>query len=54
MSKHSHVETVFIAGKVKKWRGILVGIDMPRVLRSMKEARDGVLRRTEFEVNLLG
>jgi cytosine/adenosine deaminase-related metal-dependent hydrolase len=49
----SHVETVFIAGKVKKWRGSLVGVDMPRVLQSMKEARDGVLRRANFEVNLL-
>ena len=50
----SHVETVFIAGKVKKWRGSLVGVDMPRVLRSMKEARDGVLRRANFQVDLLG
>ena len=49
-----HVEAVFIAGKVKKWRGTLVGVDMPHVLRSMQEARDGVLRRAGFEVNLLG
>jgi cytosine/adenosine deaminase-related metal-dependent hydrolase len=49
-----HVEAVFIAGKVKKWRGNLVGVDMPHVLRSMQEARDGVLRRAGFQVNLLG
>src|SRR5262249_37579732 len=29
----SHVEAVFIAGKVKKWRGSLVGVDATRVLR---------------------
>src|SRR5438132_3529328 len=29
----SHVETVFIGGKVRKWRGNLVGIDMARVRR---------------------
>ena len=50
----SHVEAVFIAGKVKKWRGNLVGVDMPRVLRSMQEARDGVLRRANFPMDLFG
>jgi cytosine/adenosine deaminase-related metal-dependent hydrolase len=49
-----HVEAVFIAGQVKKWRGSLVGVDMPRVLRSMQEARDGVLRRANFPMDLLG
>ena len=50
----SHVEAVFIAGKVKKWRGNLVSVDMQRVLRLMQEARDGVLRRAGFQVKLLG
>jgi len=49
-----HVETVLIAGKPKKWRGNLVGIDLPRVLRLAEEARDGVLRRAGFAMNLLG
>jgi cytosine/adenosine deaminase-related metal-dependent hydrolase len=48
----AHVEAVLIAGKVKKWRGQLVGVDMPRVLRSMQEARDGVLRRSNFPIDL--
>jgi cytosine/adenosine deaminase-related metal-dependent hydrolase len=50
----SNVENVFIAGKVKKWRGNLVGIDVARVLRLAQEARDGVLRRADFKMNLLG
>jgi 5-methylthioadenosine/S-adenosylhomocysteine deaminase len=50
----SNVETVFIAGKVMKWRGSLVGIDVSRVLRLVQEARDAVLRRAGFKVNLLG
>jgi len=45
---------VFIAGLVKKWRGSLVGVDMPKVLGSMKEARDAVLKRANFPMNLLG
>jgi len=39
---------------VKKWRGSLVGVDLPRVLRLAQEARDGVVRRAGFKTNLLG
>jgi cytosine/adenosine deaminase-related metal-dependent hydrolase len=49
-----HVETVLIAGKVKKWRGNLVGVDLPRVLRLVEKARDAVVRRSGFRANLLG
>jgi cytosine/adenosine deaminase-related metal-dependent hydrolase len=49
-----HVEAVFIAGKVKKWRGSLVGVDLPRVRRLAQEARDAVMRRANVPVNLLG
>ena len=48
-----HVETVFIAGKVKKYRGKVVGLDEQRIIRSMQEARDGVVRRSGFQMNLL-
>jgi 5-methylthioadenosine/S-adenosylhomocysteine deaminase len=54
MMNPSHVDTVFIAGKVKKWGGKLVGVDTARVLRLAAEARDGVLRRAGFHMNLLG
>jgi cytosine/adenosine deaminase-related metal-dependent hydrolase len=47
-----NVDTVFIAGKVKKWRGGLVGVDVARVLRIAAEARDGVIRRANFHTNL--
>jgi 5-methylthioadenosine/S-adenosylhomocysteine deaminase len=50
----SNVDTVFIAGKVRKWRGDLVGVDVSRVLRLVAEARDGVVRRSGFMTNLLG
>jgi 5-methylthioadenosine/S-adenosylhomocysteine deaminase len=49
-----HVETVFIAGKARKWRGSLVGVDMARVVRLAQESRDAVMRRANFSVNLLG
>jgi len=49
-----NVDAVFIAGKVKKWRGNLVGVDAPRVLRLAADARDAVMRRAGFAVSLLG
>jgi 5-methylthioadenosine/S-adenosylhomocysteine deaminase len=54
MMNPNHIETVFIGGKLKKWRGDLVGIDVPRVLRLAAEARDAVLRRANYPRNLLG
>jgi cytosine/adenosine deaminase-related metal-dependent hydrolase len=50
----SHVESVFIAGKAKKWRGNLVGVDTPRVRRLITDAHDALLRRTGFRINLVG
>jgi cytosine/adenosine deaminase-related metal-dependent hydrolase len=50
----SHVEAVFIAGKPKKWRGNLVGVDLANVLRLAQTARDGLMQRTNTELNLLG
>jgi cytosine/adenosine deaminase-related metal-dependent hydrolase len=50
----SNVDTVFIAGKVMKWRGNLVDVDAARVLRVVQEARDAVVRRSGFQLNLLG
>ncbi|HEY7299809.1 MAG TPA: amidohydrolase family protein [Xanthobacteraceae bacterium] len=50
----SHVDAVFIAGKVRKWRGNLVGIDLERVMRLAQEARQAVMQRADFQVDLLG
>jgi cytosine/adenosine deaminase-related metal-dependent hydrolase len=54
MMNPAHVETVLIAGKVKKWRGNLVGVDLPRVRRLVREGSDAVMRRANYQVNLLG
>jgi 5-methylthioadenosine/S-adenosylhomocysteine deaminase len=50
----SHVDTVFIAGKLKKWRGSLVGVDTARVLQLVEDSRAAVMRRANFRVELLG
>ena len=48
-----NVDTVFIAGRVRKWRGNLVGVDLPRLMRMAEEARAAVTRRAGFSVNFL-
>jgi cytosine/adenosine deaminase-related metal-dependent hydrolase len=48
-----HVEAVFIAGKVRKWQGSLVGVDTTRVMALVDQSRNEVLRRGNFTLNLL-
>jgi cytosine/adenosine deaminase-related metal-dependent hydrolase len=49
-----HIEAVFIAGKVRKWQGSLVGVDTTRVMALVDQSRNEVLRRGNFPPNLLG
>ena len=41
----SHVETVFIAGKPKKWRGNMVGLDFNQVMQIARTRRDYLMKR---------
>jgi predicted TIM-barrel enzyme len=50
----SHVDAVFVGGKVKKWRGYLVDVDAARVRRLITQARDAVLHRSGFKIDLAG
>src|ERR1700732_2981747 len=42
----SNVENVFVAGKVVKWQGKLVGMDLNRLRGDIEKSRDGLLART--------
>jgi 5-methylthioadenosine/S-adenosylhomocysteine deaminase len=44
----SNVENVFVAGKVRKWQGRLVSVDLPKLRRHIETARDGLLQRANF------
>jgi len=48
----SNVEDVFIAGKVMKWQGKLVGVNLGRIRRMIDQARDGLLARAKYPRNL--
>jgi 5-methylthioadenosine/S-adenosylhomocysteine deaminase len=49
-----HIDAVLIAGKARKWRGSLVGVDIERVMREAGQARDRVMRRAGFNIDLVG
>jgi hypothetical protein len=36
----SNVDTVLVAGKVLKWRGALVGVDLPKLRAELEASRD--------------
>ena len=44
----SNVENVFIAGRVMKWQGKLVGVDLRRIRETIERASDGVLARARY------
>lgn len=50
----SNVEHVFIAGKVMKWHGQLVNVDLNRIRRLTEKARDGLLTRAKYPRDLFG
>jgi cytosine/adenosine deaminase-related metal-dependent hydrolase len=50
----SNVETVFVAGKIVKWQGKLVGVDLGRLRRLIEKSRDGVLARAHYTPDLFG
>ena len=50
----SNVEHVFIAGKIMKWQGKLVGVDLGRLRRQIEKSRDGLLARARYRPDLFG
>jgi 5-methylthioadenosine/S-adenosylhomocysteine deaminase len=50
----SNVDTVFIAGKLMKRNGRLVGVDLARIRRSVEASREAVLTRAGVKPNRLG
>jgi 5-methylthioadenosine/S-adenosylhomocysteine deaminase len=53
MMNPGHIDAVFVAGKVRKWRGKLVGVDMARVMRLVTESRDSLWRRAGYAVDFM-
>ncbi len=47
MMDTSHVDTVFIAGVLRKWKGQLVGVNVDKLLDEIEASRDRVLGRIQ-------
>ncbi|MGH6689796.1 MAG: amidohydrolase family protein, partial [Gammaproteobacteria bacterium] len=50
----SNVDTVFVAGKVRKWKGELVGVDVARLRRMAEQSRDWLLAQAKWPKTALG
>ncbi|WP_166459510.1 amidohydrolase family protein [Amycolatopsis pithecellobii] len=49
----SNVDTVMVAGKIRKWRGKLVDVDIEKVCSEARDARERVVRRSGGKTSLL-
>ena len=47
----TNVETVIVAGKVRKWKGRLLGVDLPRLRQQLENSRDGIFSRAGVPQN---
>src|SRR5437016_12410625 len=48
----SNVETVIVAGKVRKWKGKLPDVDLNHLRRLLEDSRDGIFARAGVPQNL--
>ncbi len=52
MMDRSNVETVIVAGKVRKWKGKLLDVDLNRLRRDLEDSRDSIYQRAGVPQNL--
>jgi hypothetical protein len=48
----TNVETAIVAGKVRKWKGRLLDVDLPRLRRQLEDSRDYVFSAAGIAKNL--
>jgi hypothetical protein len=50
----TNVETVIVAGKVRKWKGQLLDVDLPNLRRQLENSRDFIFSAAGIPQNLFG
>jgi len=50
----TNVETVIVAGKVRKWKGRLVGVNVDRLRQQLEDSRDYIFSAAKIPQNLFG
>jgi hypothetical protein len=48
----TNVETVIIAGKVRKWKGQLLDVDLPNLSRQLEASRDYLFKAANIPQEL--
>jgi 5-methylthioadenosine/S-adenosylhomocysteine deaminase len=48
----ANVETVIVAGKVRKWKGRLLDVDLPHRRRQLEASRDDVFEAAGIQEDL--
>jgi 5-methylthioadenosine/S-adenosylhomocysteine deaminase len=52
MMERSNVETVIVAGKVRKWKGRLLDVDLNRLRSQLEASRDFIYQAAGVPQNL--
>jgi hypothetical protein len=52
MMERSNVETVIVAGKVRKWKGKLLDVDLRRLRSRLEDSRDFIYSAAGVTQNL--
>lgn len=50
----SNVDTVFVGGRVKKWKGQLVGVNVDQLRARAQQSRDYLLEQAKWPKTVLG
>jgi cytosine/adenosine deaminase-related metal-dependent hydrolase len=54
LMERTNVETVIVAGKVRKWKGRLLDVDLPRLRRRLEDSRDYLFHAAGIPQDLFG
>jgi cytosine/adenosine deaminase-related metal-dependent hydrolase len=52
LMERTNVETVIVAGKVRKWKGRLLDVDLPRLRSQLEDSRDYIFSKAGIPQNL--
>jgi 5-methylthioadenosine/S-adenosylhomocysteine deaminase len=52
LMERSNVETVIVAGKIRKWKGRLLDVDLSRLRNQLEDSRDFIYRAANIPQNL--
>ena len=54
LMERTNVETVIVAGKVRKWKGQLLDVDLPRLRQQLEASRDNIFSKANIPADRRG